>query len=81
VKHLELSVADPLWSGEPVELTIRVSRRLPEITAANLDEIRALYEAEAAELADALAHSLPQGTRHALLLELLRRHEVLYRGL
>jgi hypothetical protein len=57
---------------EIVSARIEISETV-ESDGRSLEEMRALYQAEARGLADVLSDSLPGGTMHELLIELLQR--------
>lgn len=69
--------ASPLQGEEVRDAHIAIDQPLPEFES--LDGASAFYRAEAAQIAAALK-SLPQGTRHQLLLLLLEQAPVFYRG-
>ncbi len=61
-------------------LDVSISAFLPPIEAHTLEEFGRILQADAERLADALVQSLPQGTVHRLIIELMSRHVSYYRG-
>lgn len=82
--NITLYKADPITEDRNVpDLTIHIKITFPRLSSTGSDSLReheAIYKAEAKRLTDALMGSLPGGTIHALLVELLRRKVDLYRG-
>ena len=74
--------ASPITNDKPVEdATILISMEIPERPVKSLKEAGELYRKDAQEIVDIFCNHLPQGTRHQILIELLKRHELLYIGI
>lgn len=87
MKDIIVCKADGIGENTIEDMVIYINRPLPLFPAkpgeplqAWMGEIRSFYESQAGEIADALINSLPQGTRHQLLIELLKREPNLQRG-
>jgi len=64
----------------PKNYLIEISRNLPDLyrlDGEKLKELKALYQLDAKQIADALFNALPGGTLDALLIEILSRKESL----
>ncbi len=71
---ITIAAAEPITQDDPViDVTIRIEGRPPR--HADLRDAEAWYAQEARTLSKALVDSLPGGTLHALLVELLK-HKV-----
>lgn len=76
---LRLAKADPTLSTEEIpDAHIEIWEVCPKFTS--LEKAEMFYRAQARDLLRALVGCLPQGTRHALLVELLSHAPNLYRG-
>ncbi|NUP13816.1 MAG: hypothetical protein HOW73_47885 [Polyangiaceae bacterium] len=73
-------MAEPIGrDADPVATTIAICERIPAADR-SLAEAEDFYRGEAKKLYGALTASLPQGTLHALLVELLNGAPSLFRG-
>lgn len=70
MKQVNLSIAESIGDTYPQPVTIIINDKIPE--AKTLDQSREFYTEQAAILARSLFDSLPQGTRHRLLIELMQ---------
>ena len=70
--------ADPISDVEVSDCTIRINQKLPSIYTYNFD-LSTRYKKDAKAICKALKN-LPQGTKHQLLILLLKEKEELYRG-
>jgi hypothetical protein len=81
VKVIHLAKADPIM--DPIEsISIVIDLPIPsrpEVFTITTD-IGIFYENQGRQLFDILWRHLPRGTRHQLLIELLKHTEELYRG-
>lgn len=73
-----VSCFSPLGGQKAEPTEIRIADPPPEF--ASLGEAGEFYRVQAEAIVLALIGSLPQGTLHQVLVELLRRSPVLYRG-
>jgi hypothetical protein len=77
--------ADPIGENEEVpNCEIHITKSLPKLKLIGehvLHDVQAVYELEAKRLMTVLKKCLPQGTRHQLLIELLKDNVNLYRGI
>lgn len=72
--------AEPITENEPVETAVLIiSNQLPT-KGMKLKEVEIYFKQEAEIIVDALCNHLPQGTRHQVLIELLKRTINLYHG-
>lgn len=69
--------AEPTGSVDVPGEQLAITAQLPRFDS--LDEAEAFYQAQAKLIADALGR-LPQGTRYQLLILMLQRAQVFYRG-
>ena len=82
-RSISLCQATPSYRGHVIPNTvIRITEALPhhEHPHETLEEVRDFHRAQAKELAAGLMGSLPQGTLHELLIELLHNYACVYRG-
>jgi len=74
MKTFLISKAQPIIKDKPIEdVEIKINSEVE--TFDDFKEYQKFYEGQALYLADALQYSLPGGTFHALLIEMLRRKE------
>lgn len=80
MKTYTVCKADPIT--EPVEgVNLVISDDLPYFhTLKTLEHAEIFYKVQAGIVFNALNESLPQGTRHQLLIIMLEKHVNLYRG-
>jgi hypothetical protein len=83
MKKVTLCKAAPIIKDEPIEdVEIRIIDELPSLYRNKTSkEVEEFYQREASKLFDILSNSLPGGTRHQLLILLLKDTENLYRGI
>jgi hypothetical protein len=71
--------ADPITRNEPVpDMILNITNPIPDHKG--FEECKKFHQEEAERLAQALFESLPQGTRHELIISLMQREVNLYRG-
>jgi hypothetical protein len=75
---VSVSIFSPLGGHEAEPTEIKIKDSLPEFSS--LEEAGEFYQAQAEAIVSGLCSSLPQGTLHRLLIELLKRSPVLFRG-
>lgn len=83
VRHIRVAQADGSCTGQGIpRVIIEITEPMPEHDYADytLEDIRNFHRAQAKELAAVLMASLPQGTLHELLIELLQHYACVYRG-
>lgn len=82
MKKIFLYKADPITNKEPVEdVEIHIKKNLDDSREwKSMKEINEFYKNEALDLFDAMRKHLPQGTRHQLLILLLKDTENFYAG-
>lgn len=82
MKKVIVCKASPITADEPVEgVEIHIEKSLPDFAdVKSLEEIENFYKDEAITIYKALRDSLPQGTRHQLLILMLQGELELYKG-
>ena len=82
MKKVFICKASPITADEPVEgVEIHIEKSIANFdNAESLEEIENFYKAEAMTIYKALRDSLPQGTRHQLLILMLQGKLELYKG-
>jgi hypothetical protein len=74
MRTIRLFKARPTFGEDEESVTIIIDTRLPEITGRNWEHhAQERFKAEASLLADGLLKTLPGGTTHELLIEMLKR--------
>ena len=82
VRRIFLCAFDPLFEQQPKKVVISITEDLPESRLLKcLDDAHSFHEHQASVLADALFHSLPQGTLDRLLMKLMAHKVSVYRGM
>lgn len=81
MKKIIVNQAQPIADKEPLDIVISITKdkRFPEDTK-SLAYAEALFKFDAQNIYDCLIESLPQGTRHQLLILLLQKAKNLYIG-
>ena len=72
MKEIQISQAQPLGDQKPQDVTIKIDQsKVINSDGNNIEAIENNFKFEAKMLHDALLNSIPQGTRHRLLILLL----------
>ncbi len=79
--EIQISQAQPLGDLKPIDVIIKIDKsKIITSKSSDLKVIEKEFKKEAKTLYDVLVHSLPQGTRHQLLIILLENYKNLYVG-
>lgn len=79
MKSIQVCKADPITDNEPVEdAQINITGKLPEYES--LKDAEEFYKIQSMKIMDILEKHLPQGTRHQLMIRMLKSTQNLYRG-
>lgn len=83
MREIQISQAQPLGDRKPQDVIIKIDQSKVINSDGIDDNLKAIenhFKMEAKILHDALLHSIPQGTRHQLLILLLTDAKNLYVG-
>jgi len=78
MKRVKIAKCAPVASEKVESVVIEIVKSIPEFE--DLSDAKSWYYIQAADIVDALTETLPQGTLHQVIAQLLERYPVLYAG-
>jgi len=84
MKRMIVCKAEPIGGNIIEDVELHIKGKLPSMETKqlkSLKDVEEIYKTEALNVFDVLSKHLPQGTRHQLLILMLKDAQNLYRGI